>query len=69
MFERARAEDADTVIVAINRGGAAATATVAAPGAWSSPVVDALTGDAIDLTDGRLTVTVPARSARVITAR
>jgi len=66
VFERDDAASSDAVVVAVNRGATDANASVAAPVAWAgSAVREAITGTAAAVTGGQLTVTVPARQARV----
>ena len=57
----------DVVMVAVNRGNAPASAAVAAPEEWgSSAVVDLLDGTAVERAGGSLTLTVPAKGARIL---
>jgi glycosidase len=70
VFSRAQADGSDAVIVAVNRGGAPATVSVAVPAAWQGgEIVDALSGATAVATAGSLGVAVPARSVRVYVRR
>jgi alpha-amylase len=66
VFERFDAATGNAAVVAVNRGQVEAAAQVPAPASWAGqPVREALTGAAGAVSDGRLTVTVPPRAARV----
>jgi len=68
----------DAVVVAVNRGAQAASATVPAPGVWTAPgsrTAAARDGwrsdhrvERVPIVDGRIEITVPPRSARVLVA-
>ncbi|MFA6955973.1 MAG: alpha-amylase family glycosyl hydrolase [Thermoanaerobaculia bacterium] len=66
VYQMADAASGDVAVVAVNRGAEAASAKFAAPAAWTSSVGDALTGDAIAITEGNVEVTVPPRGARIV---
>jgi len=65
VFERFDAAAGNAVVVAVNRGQAEASASVAAPAAWTGAVGEALTGAAAAVADGKLNIVVPPRQARV----
>jgi alpha-amylase len=67
VFGRRHEATGSTVVVAVNRGVEPASAAVAAPGAWEGRAVDALSGEAARVEDGRLQVQVPPRAARIYT--
>jgi len=69
VFERFDAASGNAAVVAVNRGLAEASASVAAPAAWTGSVGEVLTGGAAALTGGRLNVVVPPRQARVYVAK
>ena len=64
VFERADATSGNTVIVAVNRGTAEASAGVAAPADWTR-ARESLGGAELDLDGGVLRLVVPPRSAQV----
>ena len=64
VFERADAASGNTVVVAVNRGAAEATASVAAPSGWSR-ALESLSGAELGVDGGMLTLVVPPRSAQV----
>jgi alpha-amylase len=60
----------DAVVVAINRGGAAATATFDVPAEWgTAPARDVWNGEPVAAAGGRITVAVAPKSARIIGIR
>jgi alpha-amylase len=66
VFAREDEGSGDAVVVAINRGAESAAAAVPAPPRWRGRAVrEALTGAAVTLDDGRLSIQAPPRSARV----
>ncbi|MCM2317039.1 MAG: alpha-amylase family glycosyl hydrolase, partial [Thermoanaerobaculia bacterium] len=69
VYQLADEESADAVVVAVNRGAEPASAKFAAPAAWKSEVTDALTGDAVSVTEGSVDLQVPPRGARIIAAK
>jgi alpha-amylase len=69
VFERFDAEAGNAVVVAVNRGKAAASVSVEAPAAWTGAVGEVITGAAAALDGGRLEVVVPPRQARVYVSR
>jgi alpha-amylase len=69
VFERFDAASGNAAVVAVNRGLAEASASVAAPAAWTGSVGEVLAGGAAALTGGRLNVVVPPRQARVYVAK
>jgi glycosidase len=71
VFLREQGPSGDAVVVAVNRGGAAATARVERPAAWGNrPAEDGLgAGATVSGDGGFLSVTVPARSAAVVVPR
>jgi glycosidase len=64
VFERADAASGNTVVVAVNRGAAEETASVAAPAGWSG-ARESLSGAELGVAGGMLTLVVPPRSAQV----
>ncbi len=70
VFLRRDAASNDVVVVAVNRGAAAATASFAAPAEWAGKsVVDALSGDAVPPGDHAdlIDFVVPPLGARILT--
>jgi len=68
VFERADAGNA--VVVAVNRGQAAASVNVPAPAGWQGGAVsDVVTGSPASVSGGQLAVAVPPRQARVYVSR
>jgi alpha-amylase len=69
VFSQQDAASGDTVVVAVNRGGAPATAKFAAPAEWAGrPVTDAWGHAAVTVTEGSVELTVAARTAGVLVA-
>jgi alpha-amylase len=67
VFARRDAVSGDAVLVGVNRGGAEAVVTVAAPAAWAGKVVtDHLTGREVVVRDGQATLVLPPRSALIV---
>lgn len=67
VFERRDEASGDTVIVAVNRGNAQATASVAVPAAWgTAAAADLLGGGEAPSRDGQLHVEVPPLGAQLI---
>jgi hypothetical protein len=70
VFERTDAASGNAVVVAVNRGTTEAKARVPAPALWQgTSAIEALAGNAVDTSGGQLSVTVPARQARVYVSR
>lgn len=69
VFERFDAEAGNAVVVAVNRGPAAARVAVDAPTAWRAGVREVVTGAAATVAGGKLEVDVPARQARIYVAQ
>jgi alpha-amylase len=66
VFARADEVSGETVIVAINRGGERATATVPIPDDWRGGMVrEALGGAAVEVWDGRLAIDTPPLTAQI----
>lgn len=71
VFQRIDAATKDVVVVAVNRGGVEAKASIAMPQNWiGQPIVDALNGGTLPAAeaDGKLNLAVPARGARILMA-
>lgn len=67
IFVRRDAVSGEAVVVAVNRGGAAATASVAAPAEWGArDVVDLLSDAPVARSGDSMTLTVPPRSAQIV---
>lgn len=68
VFARRDAERGETVVVAANRGASPATATFPLPPDWSGApgVSDLLDGTGAALSEGRVTIVVPAGRGRVL---
>ena len=67
VFERRDEASGDTVVVALNRGSAQTTVSVAVPAAWgTAPATDLLGGGEAPRRDGQLAVEVPSLGARII---
>ncbi len=67
MFSQADAASGDTVVVAVNRGAAPATARFAAPVEWGGrTVTDAWGNSAVTMAAGNVELTVAARAASVL---
>lgn len=67
VFSQVDAASGDAVVVAVNRGGAPATAKFAAPAAWAGKTVtDAWGGASVTMTEGNVELTVGARAASVL---
>jgi len=67
VFAQRDAGSDDVVVVAINRGAAAATARFAAPEAWNGwSLKDAWNGVTVTAKDGAVETSVDARSARIV---
>ena len=70
VFERSDAAGGDRVLVALNRGAAAATAVVPAPDGWSGDAAsDALSGEQAPRHGAELELNVPPRTARIYVNR
>jgi alpha-amylase len=70
VFERRDAASHDAVVVAVNRGPAPASATVAAPAEWGDKAaVDLLDGSAVTLKDGSVAISVGPHEARILGVR
>jgi glycosidase len=70
VFERTDAASGNAVVVAVNRGATEATARVPAPALWQgTSATEALAGGVVETSAGQLSVTVPARQARVYVSR
>jgi alpha-amylase len=66
VFAREDSAAGDAVIVAVNRGGAAAAAAVPLPERWRGLAIrEALGGAPATLEDGRLAIKAPPRAAQV----
>ncbi|MEW5756966.1 MAG: alpha-amylase family glycosyl hydrolase [Pseudomonadota bacterium] len=66
VFAREDQASNDSVIVAVNRGEAQATATVPPPSRWTEEAVrEALSGAPAEIDDGRLVIKTPPRTAQV----
>jgi alpha-amylase len=65
VFARQDSLSGDAVIVAVNRGSTPATASVAAPVGWTA-AFDLWNETKSQLTEGRLTFTVPPKAARIL---
>ena len=68
VFQRTEEATGDAVVVAVNRGDSAATASVAAPVSWSGGVREAMTGADVALSGDALEMSVPAMSIRIFAA-
>ena len=71
VFARRDSLVCDAVVVAVNRGGAEATATIALPVEWAgaSGAADLWNRESLALSGDSLTLTLPGLSARVIAAK
>jgi alpha-amylase len=65
VFERHDVAAGNAVVVAVNRGQAAARVSVDAPTAWRGVVSEVIQGTAATVDGGRLEIVVPPRQARV----
>jgi alpha-amylase len=65
VFERHDVAAGNAVVVAVNRGQAAARVSVDAPTAWRGVVSEVIEGTAATVDGGRLEIVVPPRQARV----
>jgi alpha-amylase len=66
VFQKTEPMEGDAVVVALNRGAAATDVTFTAPQEWmGAPIVDLLMGGSAQVKDGKVTVTLPARGARI----
>jgi alpha-amylase len=62
-----RADGADAVLVAVNRGAAPVTLRVGAPATWGTRApVDLLSGEAVPTAGGTVETSIPPAGARVI---
>ncbi len=69
VFSRRDAASGEVVLVAVNRGGAAAGATLAAPAAWAAKAVrDEWSGETAPVASGELALSVPAHGFRILAA-
>ena len=67
VFARRDQESGDIVIVAVNRGSAAASARVASPAEWAEqPAIDLLDGSVVPREDAVLSLSLAPRQARII---
>lgn len=70
VFVRRDASANDAVVVAVNRGQAPVKATVPAPAEWSgAPARDEWNGEEVAVTDGKVTIEVAPRGARILVRR
>ncbi|HEY6572185.1 MAG TPA: alpha-amylase family glycosyl hydrolase [Candidatus Eisenbacteria bacterium] len=71
VFARRDSLARDAVVVAVNRGGEAATATIALPAEWTgaSGAEDVWNRESLAASGDSLTLTLPALSARVVAAK
>lgn len=67
VFLRRDAESGDALVVAVNRGAAPASATVAAPPEWGAgPARDLWLDEEVPVAGGQLQLAVPPREARIV---
>lgn len=67
VFLRRDAESGDAMVVAVNRGGAPATAAFTAPEEWGAgPARDLWKDEEVPVAGGRVEIVVPPRDARII---
>jgi glycosidase len=66
VFARRDSLTGDEVVVAVNRGAVPASTTLATPEGWVGQAADLWNQTKVPLTEGRLSITVEPKSARIL---